>query len=148
MHQAGVTRAQVISALLDLVTIDEEGRPTKRRAVLDELSRTMVDELDPFVDARLLSTEAEGERTVVGVAHESFLMNWRPLKDEIDAQAAALRARRVVENAANDWVASGATTADAAARRPTRQGSGGYRRRTRAGAPQRRGPLRAKLRWR
>ena len=34
---AGVTRAQVISALLDLVTIDEEGRWTKRRAVLNEL---------------------------------------------------------------------------------------------------------------
>jgi WD40 repeat protein len=106
-NKAGVTRGQVISALLDLVTIDVEGRPTKRRAVLDELSRTMVDELEPFVNRRLLSTEAEGERTVVGVAHESFLVNWPPLKDEIDAHAAALRARRVVENAANDWEASG-----------------------------------------
>ena len=98
---------QVISALLDLVTIDAEGRPTKRRAVLDELSSTMVDELEPFVDRRLLSTEAEGERTVVGVAHEAFLVNWPPLKDEIDAHAAALRARRVVENAATDWAAGG-----------------------------------------
>ena len=93
--------------MLDLVTIDAEGRPTKRRAVIDELASTMVDELKPFVDRRLLSTEAEGERTVVGVAHESFLVNWPPLKDEIDAQAAALRARRVVESAANDWAASG-----------------------------------------
>ena len=106
-NKAGATRAQVISALLDLVTIDAEGRPTKRRAVINELSSTMVDEFKPFVDRRLLSTEAEGERTVVGVAHESFLVNWPPLKDEIDAQAAALRARRVVESAANDWAAGG-----------------------------------------
>lgn len=93
--KAGVARAQVVSALLHLVTIDAEGRPTKRRAVLDELSDTIIDELEPFVDRRLVSTEAEGERTVIGVAHEAFLMNWPPLKDEIDAQAAALRARRV-----------------------------------------------------
>ena len=41
------------------------------------------------------------------MSHEAFLVHWPPLKDEIDAQRAALRARRVVENAANDWVASG-----------------------------------------
>jgi len=105
--KAGVTRAQVISSLLDLVTIDEEGRPTKRRAVPYQLSNTAVGPLEPFVARRLLSTEAEGERTVVGVAHEAFLVNWPPLKDEIETQVAALRARRVVENAANDWVASG-----------------------------------------
>jgi WD40 repeat protein len=105
--KTGVTRHQVISALLDLVTIDEQGRPTKRRAVIDELSSTMVNELEPFVDRRLLSTQAEGERTFVGVAHEAFLVNWAPLKDEIDVEVTALRGRRIVENAANDWVASG-----------------------------------------
>ncbi|AQA24410.1 AAA ATPase domain protein [Rhodococcus sp. MTM3W5.2] len=105
--KAGVTRHQIISALLDLVTIDEQGRPTKRRAALDEFSSTIVDELEPFVDRRLLSTEAEGERTSVSVAHEAFLVNWPPLNNEIEAQAAALRARRVVESAANDWAAGG-----------------------------------------
>ena len=104
---AGVTREQVISALLGLVTIDEQGRPTKRRVALDEFAGAIADKLEPFVDRRLLSTEAEGERTFVAVAHEAFLVHWPPLKDEIDAQAAALRARRVVENAANDWVAGG-----------------------------------------
>jgi len=43
----------------------------------------------------------------VGVAHESFLVNWPPLKDEIDAHAAALRARRVIESTATDWAAGG-----------------------------------------
>ena len=86
-NNTGVTRDQVISALLSLVTIDEQGRPTKRRVALDEFSSIIVDELEPFVARRLLSTEADGERTFVAVAHEAFLVNWPPLKDEIDAQA-------------------------------------------------------------
>ena len=49
----------------------------------------------------------QGDRTLVAVVHEAFLVNWPPLATEIDEQAAALRARRVVENAANDWVAGG-----------------------------------------
>lgn len=106
-NRAGVTRDQVLAALLGLVTIDGEGRPTKRRADVRDLSSTVMDELKPFVDRRLLSTEAEGERTSVGVAHEAFLVNWRPLKEQIDAQQNALRARRVVENEAADWVQGG-----------------------------------------
>ena len=103
----GVTREQVISSQLSLVTIDEQGRPTKRHVVLDELSGPVAAQLQPFITRRLLSTEASGDRTTVAVSHEAFLVHWPPLKDEIDAQATALRARRVVENAANDWVASG-----------------------------------------
>ena len=105
--KTGVTSDEVISALLSLVTIDEQGRPTKRRAALDEFSDDVADELEPFVTRRLLSTEAEGERTIIAVAHEAFLVNWPPLTQEIDSQVTALRARRVVENTANEWVASG-----------------------------------------
>ena len=75
------------------------------------------------MDRRLLSTEAEGERTFVGVAHEAFLVNWPPLKDEIDAQQTALRARRVVENEAADWAAGRPRAGAAAAGRQTHQGS-------------------------
>ena len=103
----GVTRDQVISTLLNLVTIDQHGRPTKRREAFDTMTGPSADMLEPFVNRRLLSTEAQGERTFVAVSHDAFLVNWPPLKKEIDAQIAALRARRVVENAANDWVASG-----------------------------------------
>ena len=104
--KTGVTRDQVIAALLSLVTIDEQGRPTKRRVALND-SASAADELEPFVARRLLSTEAEGERSFIAVAHEAFLVHWPPLKDQIDARVTALRARRVVENAAHDWVASG-----------------------------------------
>ena len=100
----GATPDRAMSALLSLVTIDEQGRPTKRRK---EFSSAIAEELQPFVTRRLLTTEADGERTSISVAHEAFLANWPPLKTEIDAQATALRARRVVENDARDWVASG-----------------------------------------
>ena len=105
-EKEGVTRQRVISALLGLVTIDEQGRPTKRSVSLDDTS-TATSELEPFISRRLLSTYTEGDRTLVAVVHEAFLENWPPLATEIDEQAAALRARRVVENAANDWVAGG-----------------------------------------
>ena len=105
-EKEGVTRQRVISTLLGLVTIDEQGRPTKRSVSLDDTS-TATPELEPFISRRLLSTYTEGDRTLVAVVHEAFLENWPPLATEVDEQAAALRARRVVENAANDWVAGG-----------------------------------------
>ncbi|HWS94131.1 MAG TPA: WD40 repeat domain-containing protein, partial [Mycobacterium sp.] len=106
--KTGATRGDVISALLGLVTIDEQGRPTKRRVALDECAPATAAQLDSFVARRLLSTEkAEGERTFVAAAHEAFLVNWPPLKDEIDADVTALRARRIVENAGNDWATGG-----------------------------------------
>jgi WD40 repeat protein len=104
--ETSATREQVITSLLSLVTIDEQGRPTKRTVALDECSDETRAQLQPFVARRLLVTEAAGERTFVSVAHEAFLGNWPPLTHEIEAQVTALRARRVVENAANDWAAS------------------------------------------
>ena len=98
----GVTRDRVMSALLSLVTIDEQGRPTKRRV---EFADSVRDLFEPFVTRRLLSVQADG--AFVSVAHEAFLVNWKPLQDEIDAQQTALRARRVVENDAAYWAAGG-----------------------------------------
>ena len=95
--QTGVTRDRVMSALLSLVTIDEQGRPTKRRV---EFADSVRDLFEPFVARRLLSTTADG--AFVSVAHEAFLLNWKPLRDDIDAQQTALRARRVVENEGAD----------------------------------------------
>jgi WD40 repeat protein len=105
--KVGTSAEQVLIELLNLVTIDEQGRPTKRRVALDDLSPAATGMLEPFISRRLLSTAAEGDRTFVGAAHEAFLVSWPPLKTEIDTQATALRARRVVENAADDWAAGG-----------------------------------------
>lgn len=95
--RTGVTPDRVISELLNrLVTIDEEGKPTKRPGQIDDSVREL---FEPFVANRLLSTDGAS----VSVAHEAFLMNWPPLKHEIEAKATSLRAGRMVESEAADW---------------------------------------------
>ncbi|MGH3971994.1 MAG: TIR domain-containing protein [Pseudonocardiaceae bacterium] len=46
-------------------------------------------------------------RQAVGVAHEAFLSAWPPLANAIDAASSALRARRGIEQAADEWVSAG-----------------------------------------
>ena len=117
-RQPGVTRDRVMSALLSLVTIDEQDRPTRRRVEFADSVRGV---LEPFVARRLLSTTADG--ALVSVAHEAFLVHWKPLKDEIDVQQTALQARRVVENDAAYWTAGGQAPGTASRRRQTHQGN-------------------------
>ena len=66
---------------------------------------------EPFLQRRLLSAEAVGDSTQITVSHEAFLVNWPPLKLQIEQHVDALRARRIVENAANDWEAGGRDSA-------------------------------------
>ena len=105
---AGVSRDQVLAGLLDLVDIDDQDRRTGRRREFDEIPATLA----PFIEKRLLSTEAENGRRFVGVAHEAFLQHWPPLKDEIDAEVTALRARSMVDKAADVWEAGGRDKGD------------------------------------
>lgn len=98
------TADQVIAKLIDLVAVDEEGRPSKRRLVLDADNEGY---LTPFLKNRLLSTEGDGDTTQITVAHDAFLENWSPLKKQIDAKVIALRGRRALETAASDWDANG-----------------------------------------
>ena len=100
---AGCGREQVIAGLLRLVTVDEQGRPTRWRLNRSELPDHVVAELEPFITRRLLITDTDNGSVVVGVAHEAFLSAWAPLAQAITANASALRARRVVEQAAAEW---------------------------------------------
>ncbi|MGY1680833.1 nSTAND1 domain-containing NTPase [Geodermatophilus sp. SYSU D01176] len=102
----GRSRDQVVKELLRLVTVDEHGRPTRWRVPRDELPDQVATELDAFVARRLLTTDREDDRVVVGVAHEAFLTAWPPLHAAIDAASTALRARRAVEQAAAEWAAA------------------------------------------
>jgi WD40 repeat protein len=94
---------QVIAGLLRLVTVDEQGRPTRWRVPRNELPA----ELDTFVRRRLLTTDTDQSRVIVGVAHEAFLSAWPPLAQAIKENAPALRAGRAVEQAAAEWNAEG-----------------------------------------
>jgi WD40 repeat protein len=103
----GRDREQVLRELLRLVTVDEQGRPTRWRIHRDDLSEQLLTELQPFVDRRLLITDSDGDQVVLGVAHEAFLTAWPPLEKAISAAASALRARRRVEQAAVEWAQHG-----------------------------------------
>jgi WD40 repeat protein len=104
---AGRTSAEVIAGLLRLVTVDEQGRPTRWRVAREELPAAVAAELDPFVARRLLATDTADGTVVIGVAHEAFLSAWPPLATAITEAASALRARRAVEEAATEWETAG-----------------------------------------
>ncbi|MGH3995987.1 MAG: hypothetical protein ACRDTJ_00810, partial [Pseudonocardiaceae bacterium] len=103
----GRSSEEVVTGLLRLVTVDEQGHPTRWRVRRDELPAPVLTELDAFVARRLLSTDADNGAVVIGVAHEAFLSAWPPLAQAITANVTALRARRAVEHAATEWHANG-----------------------------------------
>ncbi|MGH3772251.1 MAG: TIR domain-containing protein [Pseudonocardiaceae bacterium] len=94
---------EVIAGLLRLVTINEQGRPTRWRVSRDELAEPLPTEWDAFVARQLLITDTDNGTVVVSVAHEAFLSAWPPLAQAITAAESALRARRAVEQAAAEW---------------------------------------------
>jgi WD40 repeat protein len=105
---SGRARDQVIAGLLELVTVDERGNPTRRRVDRDGLPEPVRTELEAFVASRLVITERDERGAVlIGVAHEAFLSAWPPLAEAIARHTSALRARRAVENAAVEWEGRG-----------------------------------------
>lgn len=103
----GRSHPEVVEDLLRLVTVDEHGRPTRRRVRRDELSETAAAEMDVFVARRLLTTDDDGGTQVISVAHEAILSAWPPLADAIAARASALRTRGAIESAAAEWDGQG-----------------------------------------
>ena len=104
---SGRDRTEVVRDLLRLVTVDEQGRPSRLRIRRAELPHTVATQFDAFITRRLLTTDIEQGQVVIGVAHEAFLSAWEPLANAITAASTALRARRQVEQAAADWTEHG-----------------------------------------
>ena len=104
---AGRGREQVIRALLRLVTVDEDGHPTRWRVRRADLPDAVLTELDAFVARRLLVTDEDNGDSTIEIAHEAFLSAWAPLAQAIGQNAVALRARRGIERAAAEWADSG-----------------------------------------
>ncbi|MGH3869770.1 MAG: TIR domain-containing protein [Pseudonocardiaceae bacterium] len=104
---SGRGRAEVIAGLLRLVTVDEQGHPTRWRVSRDELPELVTRELDIFVTRRLVTTDRDNGSVVMGVAHEAFLSAWPPLAQAITENASALRASRAIEQAATEWGTEG-----------------------------------------
>ena len=99
---------EVIAGLLRLVTVDENGQPTRWRVPRAELPKSALKEMGAFVDRRLVITDTDKSgAALIGVTHESFLSAWPPLAEAIARHATALRMRRAVERAVTDWEHAG-----------------------------------------
>jgi hypothetical protein len=104
--QAGDTGASMLPTLLKFVTVDET-QPTRRRvrrSTLNDEERRVV---DAFITARLLTSDATDDDTVIEVAHEALFRQWPLLRQAIEARADDLRQRAELERWAQDWVRSG-----------------------------------------
>ena len=99
---------------LGLVSVDEDGRVTRRRALLRDLyalgvDRGVVDEvLGRFEELRLLTTDhhPESRSPTVEIAHEALLDRWQRLRSWIDDRRAMLVMQRRVRRAAGEWEAA------------------------------------------
>ncbi|MGH3822282.1 MAG: TIR domain-containing protein, partial [Pseudonocardiaceae bacterium] len=104
LRVADRSRDEVIAGLLRLVTVDEQGRSSRWKVPRDELPKPVAQELEPFIARRLLSTDkADHGGAVISLTHEAFLSAWEPLRAAIEKNRSALRTRRAVEQAAEEW---------------------------------------------
>ena len=103
MAVGGRAQDVVVRELLRLVTVDEEGHPTRWRRPRAQLSEQVWAEWAPFITRRLLTTDTDDGADVVEVAHEAFLSAWPPLATMITGNATALRARGRIEQATAEW---------------------------------------------
>jgi WD40 repeat protein/tetratricopeptide (TPR) repeat protein len=95
-----------------LVTLQEGGEPTRRRAFYTTLTRTPESKalLDALVNARLLTADQSpsGER-IISVAHEALLRHWPRLVSWVEDNRLFLNTRTRVASRLADWVEKGKT---------------------------------------
>lgn len=95
--------AELRSAFLSMVRLNDEGQYSRRPARWDELSAGVHPLLERFIAARLLvARDDAGERTVE-VAHEALFRAWNRLKEWLAENRADLYRREVLRRAARDW---------------------------------------------
>jgi WD40 repeat protein len=104
--------------MLNLVTVDADGRFVRRRMRRTQLSEREVTIVDHFVEARLM-TSARGDvdrqhtdvrlGATVEVTHEALLRQWAPLRQAIADAETGLRMRAELEREAADWMHAGRT---------------------------------------
>jgi WD40 repeat protein len=93
----------VIPTLLRFATVEQESEPIGRRVLKTSLSTDEGEVVRAFVEARLLTSTGEGDEAVIGVAHDSLLRSWGPLRQAIDASRENLRLRSELERLAREW---------------------------------------------
>jgi WD40 repeat protein len=118
LDHRGYGRPLVMSTLLKLASVGEQGEPPVRRRVRrSSLRPEELVVIDAFVEARLLTTSASehavgtddelSSEASVEVAHEALLRNWPPLLTAIDDGQVQLRLRAKLERWAAEWKQNG-----------------------------------------
>ncbi|MCP2201918.1 nSTAND1 domain-containing NTPase [Lentzea flava] len=98
--KAGEAERRVLRTLRTLVSVDEGGKFTKRAVAVAELSADERQLLAPFITNRVLTATHES----IEVAHESLFLRWPRLRESLERDHAALRARREIEDIAKESV--------------------------------------------
>jgi uncharacterized protein YjbI with pentapeptide repeats len=103
------------SIFLALVQLNEDSGDSRRRAAVSELIATDADEnrvwsiINRFAEPRvrflvIFSDKQYGEMIeMIEVAHEALIRNWKQLKDWLKECREALRKKRKIEDAAEEW---------------------------------------------
>jgi WD40 repeat protein len=99
----GRVEADVLAALLRLVTVDDAGQVTRRRVEPTSLPGQVRAEVEEFVSRGLVSIGTDNGQPVVAVTHEQFLTVWGPLASAISQAADRLRLVAAVEDSAGEW---------------------------------------------
>lgn len=89
-----------------LVSVDDEGRPAKRSAPMEEIASGSAAQrrlLEHLVRARLCVSDQREGLAVVAFAHESLLRTWPRLRDWLTEEGALLQARDLLVAEARRW---------------------------------------------
>ncbi|MGI8457633.1 MAG: TIR domain-containing protein [Propionibacteriaceae bacterium] len=96
----------VLPTLLQLVSVDMDGEPIRRRLARRALTADEQVVVDTFVEARLLTSSSPRDQPgeiIVEVSHEALLRQWAPLRQAIEQSRASIVMRAKLERAALDW---------------------------------------------
>ena len=93
---------RVIPTLLKFANV-EQNEPIGQRVLRASLDADEDEVVQAFIEARLLTSDGTAEEAVVGIAHDSLLRSWGPLRQAIDASRDVLRLRSELERLAGEW---------------------------------------------
>ena len=97
--------AKIFSALVNVK--NEESPPTRKRPLLVDFPLDLRQSIKILVDARLLRTEGEGERSSISISHEKLFEASPALREYIGANKKALIDQTLLESRARKWADMG-----------------------------------------
>ena len=108
---AACTEAEALATLMAFVTLDEAGRPARRRRRRADFPAAAHAIVTAFEQARLLTSHTDDGVEFVSVSHETLFTAWDRMAQSIAAAAATLKLRRDLEHAAAEWDHAGRSPA-------------------------------------